>query len=173
MVQRRVLRDQPPESVEQAVPLCFDRNSQSQGAGLRGIGERAGLVRTGDDGVELLCSILAWIAIGRRRPNGRPWLGAPPGPRCPLAGQSGGGVSRSVQRTINAVLAAPAYPKISCRRRLPSHGTGRSSLSNPAAINNGLWARFWKRTWMSRSPMATSATASTKSRKICWDLAVA
>jgi hypothetical protein len=51
------------------------------------------------------------------------------------------------------------YPKTSCSLFLPSHGTGRLVCAKPAAISKGLWARFWKRTVISRSLISTLATA--------------
>ena len=47
-----------------------------------------------------------------------------------------------------------------------------SVLSKPAAINKGLWARFWKRTSISLSAIVTKAVALMKSRNRWRDLAV-
>ena len=43
------------------------------------------------------------------------------------------------------------YPNTSRNRLFPSQGTLASVLSNPAAISNGLWARFWNFTTTSPS----------------------
>ena len=64
------------------------------------------------------------------------------------------------------------HPKINWRRFLPSQGIATSVWSKPAASSKGLWARFWKRTWISWSVIVTAAVASTKSRNRWRDLAV-
>ena len=61
-------------------------------------------------------------------------------------------------------------PKTSRNRLPPSQGMATSVVSNPAAISNGLCARFWNLTSTSRSVIMISAVASIRSMKRCRDL---
>lgn len=65
-----------------------------------------------------------------------------------------------------------SQPKIRRTGLSPSHGMRTLVLSKPAATNNGLWARFWKRTQIASASMSMRAVASTKSRNRWRDLTV-
>ena len=62
-------------------------------------------------------------------------------------------------------------PNSSRSRFFPSQGIGRSVLSKPAAMRNGLRVRFWNRTTISLDPIVILAVASMKSRNRCRALA--
>jgi hypothetical protein len=60
--------------------------------------------------------------------------------------------SASLDSHISFLLnTTEAHPKINWRRFLFNQGIATSVRSKPAAINSGLCARFWKRTWISWS----------------------